>query len=57
MTKFVRLIDTKRCMGCRACLSACAVENHFTPDAPWNVMIEYEIGTSAIDAPTRIART
>lgn len=45
MTKFVRLIDTKRCMGCRACLSACAVENHFTPDAPWNVMIEYEIGT------------
>jgi Fe-S-cluster-containing dehydrogenase component len=21
------------------------VENHFTPDAPWNVMIEYETGT------------
>ena len=32
-------------MGCRACISACAVENHFTPDAPWNVMIEYEVGT------------
>jgi Fe-S-cluster-containing dehydrogenase component len=45
MTKFARLIDTKRCMGCRACLAACAVENHFTPDAPWNVMIEYEVGT------------
>jgi Fe-S-cluster-containing dehydrogenase component len=45
MTKFARLIDTKRCMGCRACISACAVENNFTPDAPWNVMIEYEVGT------------
>ena len=45
MTKLARLIDTKRCMGCRACVAACAVENHFTPDAAWNVMIEYEVGT------------
>ena len=45
MTKFVRLIDQKRCMGCRSCVAACATENHFTPDAPWNVMIEYEVGT------------
>lgn len=45
MTKLVRLIDQKRCMGCRACLAACATENHFTPDAPWNVMVEYEVGT------------
>jgi len=43
--KFVRLIDTTRCMGCRSCAAACAVENHFTPDAAWNVMIEYEVGT------------
>jgi Fe-S-cluster-containing dehydrogenase component len=45
MAKFVRVIDTKRCMGCRSCVAACAVENHFTPDAPWNVMMEYEIGS------------
>jgi phenylacetyl-CoA:acceptor oxidoreductase subunit 1 len=45
VTKFVRLIDQKRCMGCRACVAACATENYFTPDAPWNVMIEYEVGT------------
>jgi Fe-S-cluster-containing dehydrogenase component len=43
--KLGRLIDLKRCMGCRSCVSACAVENHFTPEAPWNVMIEYEVGT------------
>lgn len=43
--KLARVIDTKRCMGCRACVAACAVENHFTPDSPWNVMIESESGT------------
>jgi len=45
MTKLVRLIDQTRCMGCRSCVAACAVENFFTPDAPWNVMVEYEVGT------------
>lgn len=45
MTKFVRIIDTKRCIGCRSCVAACAVENHYTPDSPWNVMVEYEVGT------------
>ncbi len=44
MTKLVRVIDTERCFGCRSCVAACAVENHFTPDAPWNVMMEYETG-------------
>jgi phenylacetyl-CoA:acceptor oxidoreductase 27-kDa subunit len=43
--KFVRLIDATRCMGCRSCVAACAVENHYTPDASWNVMIEFEVGT------------
>lgn len=44
MAKFVRVIDTQRCFGCRSCVAACAVENHFTPDSPWNTMIEYESG-------------
>jgi len=45
MTKLVRVIDMQRCMGCRACIAACHVENHFTPGAPWNVMLEHEVGT------------
>ncbi len=45
MAKFVRVIDTERCFGCRSCVAACAVENHFTPESPWNVMVEYESGT------------
>jgi Fe-S-cluster-containing dehydrogenase component len=44
MAKFVRVIDTKRCMGCRSCLAACYMENHLTPDSPWNVMMEWESG-------------
>jgi ferredoxin len=44
MATFVRVIDTRRCMGCRACIAACYVENYFTPDAPWNVMMEFEVG-------------
>ena len=45
MAKFVRVIDMQRCMGCQSCVAACYVENHYTPDAPWNVMIEHEVGT------------
>jgi phenylacetyl-CoA:acceptor oxidoreductase subunit 1 len=44
MTKFARVIDMERCMGCRSCIAACHVENHYTPDAPWNVMVEHEVG-------------
>jgi Fe-S-cluster-containing dehydrogenase component len=44
MTKLGRIIDTERCIGCRSCVAACHVENHLTPDAPWNTMVEHEVG-------------
>lgn len=44
MTKLVRVIDSKRCMGCRSCVAACHVENHLTPGSEWNVMMERESG-------------
>jgi len=45
MTRLVRVIDMERCIGCRSCVAACHVENHYSPDAPWNIMIEREVGT------------
>ncbi len=44
MVKFGRVIDTERCIGCRACVAACINENHYVPGNPWNFVIEYEIG-------------
>ncbi|MEO5365815.1 MAG: 4Fe-4S dicluster domain-containing protein [Magnetococcus sp. WYHC-3] len=45
MSQFARVIDTERCMGCRSCVAACAMENHGTLDSPWNAMMEWETGT------------
>ncbi len=44
MTRLGRVIDMERCMGCRACIAACYMENQVATDAPWNVMIEHEVG-------------
>jgi len=44
MVKFVRVIDLTRCIGCRSCVSACFIENHYFPGNPWNFVVEREIG-------------
>jgi len=42
--KLVRFIDTRRCIGCRACVAACMNENFYIPGNPWNFIIERERG-------------
>lgn len=36
-------IDTKRCMNCRACETACKLENGAPPGARWTMVTENEI--------------
>ncbi len=45
MTKFGRVIDLDRCIGCNACAAACSVENNCSPDAPWQVVLNHEVGS------------
>ena len=45
MTKFGRVIDLDRCIGCGACVAACNVENHCNPETPWQVVLTNEVGT------------
>ena len=42
--KLVRVIDTTRCIGCRACVAACMNENFYIEGNPWNFVVEYETG-------------
>ncbi len=42
--KLVRLIDTTRCIGCRACVAACMNENFYVEGNPWNFLNEIEEG-------------
>lgn len=44
MAKFARVIDSKSCMGCQSCVSACMMENHCTSGTSWNTMLEFESG-------------
>lgn len=44
MVKYGLVIDLKRCMGCRACVAACKVENFVQPENYWLYVLEWEIG-------------
>jgi len=38
------VIDTARCVGCRACSVACKAENHTPPGVAYHVVMEEEVG-------------
>jgi Fe-S-cluster-containing dehydrogenase component len=44
MSEFGRVIDLDRCIGCRACVAACNVENHCDEQTSWQVVLSQEVG-------------
>ncbi len=44
MAKFGMVIDLDRCMGCRACMEACKVENNTTQAVFWMYVFRFEEG-------------
>lgn len=42
--KWGMIIDTRKCVGCRACTVACKSENHTPPGVAYNVVLENEVG-------------
>ncbi len=44
MVKYGLVVDLKRCIGCRACVAACKIENFVQPGNYWLYVNEYEQG-------------
>ena len=44
MVKLGFLVDTRRCIGCRACMAACKIENMVPPRIFWRYVVEWETG-------------
>lgn len=44
MVKYGFVVDLSRCMGCRACMMACKIENSTPEDVSWMYVFRYEEG-------------
>jgi molybdopterin-containing oxidoreductase family iron-sulfur binding subunit len=53
--RYGMVIDTRRCVGCRACVVACKVENKTPPGVNYNVVVE-ETADSPSGAPLFLAK-
>jgi molybdopterin-containing oxidoreductase family iron-sulfur binding subunit len=49
--RYGMVIDTRRCVGCRACVVACKAENKTPPGVSYTVVLEQVIGNRPDDKP------
>lgn len=54
--RYGMVIDTRRCVGCRACVVACKAENKTPPGVFNNVVLEEPEEQSTVDKPVFISR-
>jgi molybdopterin-containing oxidoreductase family iron-sulfur binding subunit len=54
--RYGMVIDTRRCVGCRACVVACKAENKTPPGVFYNVVVEQALGNRADDKPLYLAK-
>ncbi len=49
--RYGMVIDTKRCVGCRACVVACKAENKTPPGVGYTIVLEEALGNRPGDTP------
>jgi molybdopterin-containing oxidoreductase family iron-sulfur binding subunit len=49
--RYGMVIDTRRCIGCKACMVACKAENKTPPGVSYTVVVEQAIGVHGNDKP------
>lgn len=49
--RYGMVIDTRRCVGCRACVVACKAENKTPPGVSYTVVVEEALGNRPNDKP------
>jgi Fe-S-cluster-containing dehydrogenase component len=49
--RYGMVIDTRRCVGCKACVAACKAENKTPPGVAYTVVVEQALGNRPDDRP------
>lgn len=49
--RYGMVIDTRRCVGCKACVAACKAENKTPPGVSYTIVLDHALGTGPDDRP------